>query len=79
MRTHVRKHFPDVRTRNDIIRCLWDFVAQMVERQDNNPPPEPQKRRAAKSKRGKYYEGSSDEGEELDKPAKSSKKTKTRR
>ena len=79
MRTHVRKKYPDVRTRNDIANHLWDFVAQVVERRDNNAPPEPPKRRAAKNKRGKYYEGSSEDDEDTGAAAKSSKKTKTRR
>lgn len=80
MRTHVRKQFPDVRARSDIVRCLWDFVAQVVDRQDNNPPPQPAKRRAAKNKRGNYYEGSSDDGEEMEQSLKSTrKKTRARR
>ena len=79
MRTYVRKKYPDIRTRNDIIGYLWDFVVQVVERQDSNPPPESQKRRAAKNKRGKYYEGSSEEDEDLDRAAKPTKKSKARR
>lgn len=79
MRTHVRKKFPDVRARSDITHHLWDFVAQVAERQDNNSPPEPQKRRAAKNKRGKYYEGSSEEDETSAQATKPSKKTKARR
>ncbi|KAH9830711.1 uncharacterized protein C8Q71DRAFT_883466 [Rhodofomes roseus] len=61
MRAHVRKQFPDVRARGDIIRCLWGFIAQVVERQDDAPPPVSAKRRASGHKRGKYYEGSEDD------------------
>ena len=78
MRNHVRAKFPDVRTRNDIIRYVWEFVAKLVDRQDSNPSPEPQRRRAVENKRGKYYEGSS-EDEDMERQAKSSKRTKTRR
>ena len=78
MRTYVRKKYPDIRTRNDIIRYVWEFVAKLVDRQDSNPSPEPQKRRAVENKRGKYYEGSS-EDEDMERQTKSSKRTKTRR
>ncbi|PCH43474.1 hypothetical protein WOLCODRAFT_25940 [Wolfiporia cocos MD-104 SS10] len=34
MRRHVRKRFPDVRSRSDIVRCIWDYVQTVVDRND---------------------------------------------
>ncbi|CCM05005.1 uncharacterized protein FIBRA_07204 [Fibroporia radiculosa] len=34
MRIHVRKRFPDIRSRGDIIKCLWEFVYDVIERQE---------------------------------------------
>ncbi|KZT04641.1 uncharacterized protein LAESUDRAFT_657375 [Laetiporus sulphureus 93-53] len=34
MRTHIRNRYADVRSRSDIIRALWEFVQELVERTD---------------------------------------------
>ncbi|KZT68263.1 hypothetical protein DAEQUDRAFT_728072 [Daedalea quercina L-15889] len=78
MRLHVRKHFADVRARGDVIRCLWDFIAQVVERQDEGPPPSSTKRRASKNKRD-YREGSEDYDDNMERSVRSSKKSRGRR
>jgi len=35
MRIHVRKHFADVRARGDVIRCLWGFIEDVIDRHES--------------------------------------------
>ncbi|KAI0644548.1 hypothetical protein C8Q79DRAFT_1001865 [Trametes meyenii] len=47
MRTHIRKKYPDIRMRNDIVRDLWDFVEEIL---DAEPDPRPSKKKGRKAR-----------------------------
>lgn len=63
MRVHIRNRFSDVRFRNDVVRMLWDFIEDVVARQEVN---ESRSRRDSgdtndKKKRKKKKDDSDDE------------------